>query len=183
MAEVLLAHRSAVAGLSLHVHSAGLVCDHEPAQPNAVEAMARIGLDLSHHRSRIVDRDMVEAADLVIAMETRHVREIAVLDDGSFDRTFTLPDLVSRAEAVGPRTDADMASWLAALAEGRSRSDMLRQDRHREVPDPMGGSRRAFRKAADQIAGLLDRFVALAWPEGHPADHHDLAHQPSPGST
>ena len=34
----------------------------------------------------------------------------------------------------------------------------------------MGSSKRAFRRSADQLVDLIDRFMAVAWPEDLPVD-------------
>ena len=146
--------------------------DHERAHPYAADTQAPLGLDLANHRSRILSQDILEAADLIIGMEQRHVREVMVVEPDAFGRTFTLPDLVRRAEEVGPRAHGDMRSWLAELGEGRKRLDLLKNDPKLEVPDPIGGSKRQFRRTAETLAGLLDRFVELAWPETGSSGHH-----------
>lgn len=172
MAEAMLRQRLAARGVAAGVSSAGLLLDHEPAHAHAAEVLTDFGLDLRTHRSRIIDAALVAEADLVIGMEQRHVREVVLLQPDAFDRTFTLPDLVSRAEATGPRGDVPFADWLRELGQDRRRVDVFRQDRRLEVPDPIGGSRRAFRRTADQLADLLDRFVAVAWSGDTPSGHH-----------
>ena len=56
MAEALLRHRAEQEGLDLTVSSAGILFDDRPATEEAVDAMARLGIDLSSHRSRVVRR-------------------------------------------------------------------------------------------------------------------------------
>lgn len=183
MAEFLLRDRAARLRLPVQVSSAGLVCDHEPAQPHAVDTLERVGLDLTAHRSRIIDYPILAASDLIIGMESRHVREVCVVEPEAFSRTFTLPDLVTRAEAVGPRRRDSFEDWLAEVGDGRKRIDMLQRDHSLEVSDPMGGSRRAFRRCAEQLTDLVDRLVAVAWPETDTIDQPNLAQQPSPRSS
>jgi protein-tyrosine phosphatase len=74
MAEGLLRHmlppetRAAV-----HVHSAGTHgLDGEPAAPFAVQAAAAMGVDLSRHRARSLDPEMVRQADVILVMEPFH---------------------------------------------------------------------------------------------------------------
>ena len=76
MAEVLLRHRLAQEGLdSWQVASAGTWAQNgQPASGYAIQVMAERGLDLRVHRSRPVDRPMMEEADLVLVM-TRHHAE------------------------------------------------------------------------------------------------------------
>lgn len=172
MAEAMLRQRLAARGVPARVSSAGLLLDHEPAHAHAQEVMADLGLDLSAHRSRILDAPLAAATDLLIGMEQRHIREAVLLQPDVFARAFTLPDLVGRAEAAGPRGPVAFEDWLADLGQDRKRVDVFRQDRRLEVPDPIGGSRRAFRRTADQLADLLDRFVALAWSGDDATGHH-----------
>lgn len=172
MAEAMLRHRLLARGSDAHVRSAGLLLDHKPAHPYAVDTMQGLGLDLSHHRSRILSEEIVEQADLIIGMEMRHVREVLVISPDAFSRTYSLPDLVVRAEAAGPRSDPDMRGWLEELGAGRKRLDLLRVDHSLEVADPIGGSKRQFRRTADALGHLLDRLVPLAWPCPEPSGHH-----------
>lgn len=186
MAEAMLRQRLAQRNVPARVHSAGLILDHEPAHPHAAETLKALGLDLASHRSRIIEPAIIESADLIIGMEQRHIREVAVIDPEAFDRAFTLPELVQRAEAVGPRTDIDLATWLAQVGEGRRRFDLLKRTKTLEVKDPMGGSKRVFRRTADSLGTLLDRFVDLAWPQPDPSGHHGPLSQstsPTPRST
>jgi len=185
MAEALLRQRLAARSVAARVHSAGLLLDHEPAHPYAADALQPLGLDLSAHRSRILSSELLEDTDLLIGMEMRHVREAIVVEPDVFGRAYTLPELVKRAEAVGPRTD-DFGSWLEAVGEGRKRLDVLKRDPRLEVPDPIGGSKRQFRRTTETLSALLDSFVALAWPDqGFSGHHGDLSDHssPSPRST
>ncbi len=187
MAEAMLRQRLQARGIDARVSSAGLVLDHEPAHPHALDTLEPMGLDLTSHRSRILSEEIVAGADLIIGMEMRHVREAVFISAEAFERSFTLPDLVARAEAVGPRRDADLGSWLVDVGEGRRRADVLRIDPKLEVPDPIGGSKRQFRRTADHLGDLLDRLVELTWPEillsGHHGDLSETPSTPVPGST
>jgi protein-tyrosine phosphatase len=163
MAEALLRARLDEREISgVAVASVGLLFDDRPAEPGAVAAMAKRGLDITDHRSRRVDDVLIADADLVVAMEQRHVREL-VVGGADLDRTFTLPDLVMRAEAQ-LRGDEGFLAWIDRLAVGRTAAEMLGAGTRLEVEDPMGGSRRGFRRCADVLADLVDRFVAVAWP-------------------
>ena len=181
MAEAMLADRVRARRLDVHVSSAGLLTDHEPAHPSARDTLARLGLDLSLHRSRLIDAEIVGQSDLIIGMEVRHVREVTMVEPSAFGRTFTLPELVARAEKAGPRLGA-FDDWLAEVGRDRTPSEVIRLDRELEVPDPMGMSKRTFRKVSDQLVDLVDRLMPLAWPEAAPTGHHGPAHETMPGS-
>ena len=57
----------------VEVLSAGTAAwDGQPASAGASEAAARVGLDLTAHRSRRPDADLLSGADLVLVMEREH---------------------------------------------------------------------------------------------------------------
>ena len=101
MAEVLLRRHLELAGVEATVSSAGLYDGGAPATDHGVATMADRGLDLSGHRSRQVDEDMVRQADLVIAMTRMHVREAAVLLPDALRKTFTLKELAAGRRRSG----------------------------------------------------------------------------------
>lgn len=78
MAAEYMRHRAARSGLThLVVDSAGtLGIVGQPAAPEACQALAEIGLDLTGHRSRGIDRALMRAADVVVAMSHRHLAEL-----------------------------------------------------------------------------------------------------------
>lgn len=164
MAEVLLRARLAEVDPSVTVGSAGLLFDGRAAEPGAVAALARRGLDLGEHRAQTISAERLATASLVLAMEPRHVREVSVLDPSLFARTFTLPGFVARAELVGPRRGEDLAGWVAQVGEHDEAARYLTDDPAEIVADPMGRSNRAFRACADELDALLSRLVALTWP-------------------
>ncbi|MBK6013549.1 low molecular weight protein-tyrosine-phosphatase [Streptomyces sp. MBT53] len=63
-----LAHRG---GSAVEVRSAGLRDKHagRPAHPLMIDAAAALGYDLTGHRGRRVDRDLIGWADTVLAMD------------------------------------------------------------------------------------------------------------------
>ena len=87
MAEVLLRERLAeVAGDGPvpEVSSAGVdvASPGGPASEGAVEATAGRGTDLSGHRTRPLDADLLAGATLVVAMTRRHEAAVGALEPG-----------------------------------------------------------------------------------------------------
>jgi protein-tyrosine phosphatase len=160
MAEALLRARLAERGVDgVHVHSAGLLPGGEPATPDA--RLAVPGLD--GHVSRQLTKALVEGADLVVAMTRQHLREAAVRVPGAFARTFTLRDLVRRAERAGARGDEPFDAWLAALGSDRRAGDYVRDDADDDIADPVGRPLAEYEATARELDVLLTRFVELAW--------------------
>ncbi len=159
----LLSDRLADRGVT--VTSAGLYSGGAPATELISTAAAELGLDLSRHRSRMLDVAEVSAADLVLGVSRAHVREAVVLDPGARGKTFTLPELVRRGMAAGPRPpDEPLARWLGRLSASRLPADLLGESAQDDVADPTGLGLQAHRHAVTDLVALVDSAVALAWP-------------------
>ncbi|MGE3328494.1 MAG: hypothetical protein AB7N61_24130 [Acidimicrobiia bacterium] len=143
----------------------------------AISLMEQRGLNLVGHRSQVITEEMVRESALLIAMERAHVAHVVSLVPEAFSRTFTLPDLVRRAEAIGrrgPRRPLD--EWLRYVHGDRTARQVLSStgvlgltgapsDRNAdEIADPYGHSREAFEQCAADLEVLLARFVAVAFP-------------------
>lgn len=164
MAQVLLEAQLESHGVEARVGSAGVLPGGRPAAPEAVDVMARRGLDLSGHVSRQASRADIERADLVVCMAREHVREVVLADPGAWERTFTLKELLRRGSQTGPRRPGqDLAEWVAKAHVGRERRGMLGESAWDDVADPVGMPLAAFEVTADQLSGLVDRFVGLLW--------------------
>jgi protein-tyrosine phosphatase len=152
-------------GISATVSSAGLSFDDRPATPESVDALRRRGVDIEAHRSRIIDAQMVDDADLIIGMERMHAREVMVLDPDSADRTFTLKELVRRAIAIGPRGASEpLDLWLDRAALGRRTSDLLGASAEDDVADPYRRDDAVYERCAAEIDQLVTTLTRLAWP-------------------
>ena len=79
MAEAYLRHRASELDLpDLVSESAGtLGIVGAPASPEAVAAMSEIGIDLTPHRSRGLDRKILKRAGIIVAMGPDHVAELS----------------------------------------------------------------------------------------------------------
>jgi protein-tyrosine phosphatase len=165
MAEAFLRHRLEGRRVDVHVASAGLRLVGEPASANGVDVLAERGLDLSAHRSRILDGELLESTDLALAMSREHLREAVLALPDIWPRAFTLKELVRRGETIGRRAPGEsIEAWLARAHSGRNRVDLLGSSSDDDVDDPMGLSRSAYEKTADELADLVDRLVDLLWP-------------------
>ena len=167
MAEVLLRRHLERAGVDATVSSAGLYEGGVPATGHGVAAMADRGLDLSGHRSRQMDAELLRRADLVIAMARVHVREAAVLFPGALRKTFTLKELARGAAAAGERgADESLDAWLARISADRVTTSLIgvSHDDEMDVADPIGRPRADYEVTADLLDRLLGGVVDLAFP-------------------
>jgi protein-tyrosine-phosphatase len=169
MVGAILARAFADAATAVRIDTAGFLESGQPAPVGVQSVLAREGIDVSEHRSRQVTADMVAEADVVIAMERSHVREVVMLDPGAWTRTFTLKELVRRGEHIGGRQeDETTGSWVAAAHRGRRREELLGADDADNLADPMGQSQKAFNRSAIEIGDLSRRLAELLVPSVHP---------------
>ncbi|MFZ5625670.1 MAG: low molecular weight protein arginine phosphatase [Gemmatimonadota bacterium] len=104
LAEALLRQRLAERGIAgIDVASAGTgAWDGAPASEGSYLVALEHGLDLSGHRARMLTRDLVRQADLILAMSWSHRDRVAVL--GGADRVHLLTEYAGRpgAEVMDP---------------------------------------------------------------------------------
>ena len=151
------------AGVDFRIASAGFVAAGEPATERTVRLLRRRGMELSGHRSRLVDARLVELADLIVCAEHRHVLDIAGSHPGSFGRTFTLPELVRLGEAAGPAR-GDVSAWLERISERRiAQMDYLDADPQviGELFDPTGEAPAVWDRVFEEIDDLAARVARL----------------------
>jgi len=148
----------------VHVGSAGLRLVGEPASANGVDVLADRGIDLREHLSRILDRQLLEGTDLVLAMSREHLREAVLALPDIWPRAFTLKELVRRGELIGRRAPGEsIDAWLSRAHLGRNRADLLGSSSSDDIDDPIGLGRSDYEKTADEISGLVDHLVDLLW--------------------
>jgi protein-tyrosine-phosphatase len=125
----------------LEVASAGVsAASGESASEGALRVASRHGLPLDAHRSRPLDAELTERADLILVMSPGHLRRVEEL--GAGERA-ALVDAFAHPEG----------------GEGRGGAG---------VPDPFGGDDEAYEDTYQSLAGLvrdaLDRLEAILAP-------------------
>ena len=169
MAERLLERAVQRRGAAVRVRSAGLLAEGRPAEAKAVQALDRLGLDLTGHVSRRLTPDLLQDHDLVVTMERRHVQAAVDLLSECWPRTFTLSDLLVRGSQRAPRPpQEDFAAWVARLHEGRRPADVLLGGVQGDVADPVGRGTAAFRRTAEELSAASAALAALMFPDGAP---------------
>ncbi len=133
-----------------------------PVTQGVVAQLAEMGIriDPLTHVSRSLTDRIAEEADLILAAEVSNVVGVSTRARELFPRTFTLPEFVARAAAVGPRSGSTLESWLRLVGEGRRASDYLQAD-VAEILDPTGAPDGAIARCAAEIDLLCRRFAEL----------------------
>lgn len=165
MAAALLRARLGELGIPVEVASAGFGPAGQPPLEEAVSAMARIGIDLSGHRSVTVTPGLCEEADLVLGMTRQHVIDLVLLAPAAWPRTFPIVDFVARAEQAGPRRPAEsVAGWVRRAHGGRQRAAVMTIKAADEVADPVGMPAASFERTRDRLDDLAGRMAVLLTP-------------------
>lgn len=136
LAQILAERELGALGWRVEVRSAGVsALSGTPASSGSLEVAARHGLDLSGHRSRDVDRGLIEWADLILVMSPSH--------------------LVRLAELGG----AGKAALLDAFAEGDGIEEV-----GGGVADPFGGDDGAYEETFLTLERLVGKALRRLEP-------------------
>ena len=140
-----------VTGWAFASAGAGAMVGSSMDRTMAAELQA-LGGDPSGFRARALGREVIEAADLIVAMETFH--RSVVLDDfpSLVRRTFTLGQLARIAR--DQPADVHGTELLAQIGAFRQRA--RGED---DIPDPYRRGPELAHEVAVRISGLLDEFV------------------------
>lgn len=127
IAEALFKARLERAGINpsrWRVESAGTsAAENQPASPEALQVMAERGLNLTAHRSHLVDGQRLADFDLVLCMEAHHktalmasfpeyASKVHLLSEMA-DQTANITDPFGQPVSAYQRTAIEIDTWLA----------------------------------------------------------------------
>lgn len=147
--------RHFVGELDFVFRSAGFLYEGYPITQKMAQAIERFGVtDAMQHSSHIIDFDTLEAAELILTMESRHLRDLTVRDRSVFDRTIPLKEAVTLLDRP-----MSLDEFLASIAD-RQASNYF--DERWDVEDPYKRSTKKYRVASEEIKDLVtDLFTNL----------------------
>lgn len=146
-------------GIQAEVSSAGTRAEHGVTNV-AVEAMARRNIDIRDHMARQLEEKDISEADVVLCTSEEHCSTVRSLTPEAHDKTFTLPDFVTRAEGSPKRKgDEAGADWVARIAKTPQRD-------FSEIEDPpRAETEDAYERTAQRMEVMLHRLArALVAP-------------------
>ena len=166
IAEALFGAETQRRGLDVVVSSAGTLGGlRRPMAESALSEVEPAHPQMAAHRSRLLRPDDVAAADLVLGMAREHVRHVTVLTPEAWDRTFTLKELVRRAQPIGPRLSGQtLPDWLAVVGAGRARADLLGASALDDIEDLVGQPAPVVRLVAHEIRAAVGIVAGLVAP-------------------
>lgn len=152
------AARSVMAGAALANHlpdwsiaTAGtLVVEGLPMSWRTRDALAGVGLEAPHHRSRQADAAELARSELVVALAPEHVEWVRREHPEAAARTATLLRLVRDL----PDTDAPLPERVASLDLAG-----VELEPWEEVIDPGGGDAEVFAACAVEVVALVARLA------------------------
>lgn len=110
--------RQELTGKDVTIESAGLASmAGDPIHPAAAKALDMHGLSMHTHVATQVDEGRVKRADMILAMEKRHVAALLAMYPEARKKTFLLGKWESDAEVADPygRSDEAFAVALEAI--------------------------------------------------------------------
>ena len=145
-------------GPAITVSSAGTAgWEGSPATPEAVEAAAERGVDISGHIASRLLPGMAAGADLVLCMAGEHRDQIARDEPETASQTFTLKELVRLLED-GARAARTPAARIAAAARARAEAPGASHP-DEDIADPLGLPLDGYRAIASELDDWIDRLV------------------------
>jgi len=146
------------------VSGAGVIArDGHPATEEAVQAAWEREADISSHRARRLHAQLIERADLVLAMAEEHAEEIRRQVPSAHAKTFMLKELVQLLNDLPPAEDRDSLddeALRARIADAhglRNRNAIATVDL--DISDPLGMSVETYRATAWELDTLLAQLV------------------------
>ena len=111
----------------LVISSAGTSAwDGAPASDGALLVSMEEGLDINTHRSRVLTREMIEGADLILVMGPHHLERVAAL--GGSTKAHLLSHYASKGAASTPVADpfgGDLDAYRTTFDELRTAIDQV----------------------------------------------------------
>ena len=124
-------------------------------------------MDIAAHRSGAVATGDVDGADLILGMTRAHLRELVLDVPSAWSRTFTLKEIVRRAEKYGPRAAHEtVEDWIRRIGALRQPAELVGSDPVDDVEDSIGQPRSVYEAVASELADLASRLAeAMSLPE------------------
>lgn len=125
--------------------------------PEARGALGALGIDIESHRSRPVERGLLEKADIVIVMTADHAREVLSLAPGIRDKVYLAKEIAALPVPLG-----DSADERLALLAGSERPSSRRK---LDLDDPMGLPGSAYEATVADLRKTIAVVADLLCPE------------------
>lgn len=143
-----------------HVSSAGIAARTGAGlHPLAARVLDEWGVEHSDFRSSLLRSELVDSADLILTAERAHRCEVVQLRPDAARRTFTMRQF-ARLLPAGEQRDKLNAGGptLVQTALDNRGGNQAGDPTLEDIPDPVGGPLRGFRRTIETIAGTISAF-------------------------
>ncbi len=132
--------------------SAGFMRSDKEMPDDLQEVLRENRIDGSPHRSNRIDADTMNAADLILTMEGRHIQELTV------EHPPALAHALPLREAADRMHNGQSLEGLLGQLEDRDPREYL--STKWDVDDPYKRGKKRYRKMLGEVDKLLDQVVA-----------------------
>ncbi|MFQ6033122.1 MAG: low molecular weight protein arginine phosphatase [Candidatus Zixiibacteriota bacterium] len=145
---------------NFEVGSAGIsTLNGAPPSFFAMEAAKTRNVDLSQHRSRQLNKQILKRADLILAMSDEHLEYIKGMDKNALNRTYLLKTFPPCRHRIRENHSAQAGERLLAPNKDKKPGVLY-------IKDPIGGSRddyeRCFSQLEKEIRRIFPELASLA---------------------
>ena len=168
MAEAFLKDHFMKTSLEIEVISAGIEAKKDAgATEKAIRVMKNFNIDISDHSTRLISRDIVEKAELVIAMTRPHELSISKIQQQARNRTFLAGEIVRLGSLASKLEESSsFKSWIEELHSARG-GHMTSGRAGDEVLDPFDKPLEEYEKIAMRINGICEVLCKLLTSEAN----------------
>ena len=163
MAEAFLKDQLVQASSEIEVFSAGISAkSDESASEEAKKVMQTFNIDLSGHKARLLNNDMVTKAELIIVMTRPHELSVSKIQQQARSRTFLAGEIVRLGSLVSKLEKLPfLKMWVEELHSARG-GYMTSGRSADEIHEPLGESFEEYEKVAkrlNEICGFLSKLL------------------------
>lgn len=118
MAQAIAEHKKKKRGIDVEFLSAGLAAwEGAPASSQALQALKEMGIDLSHHRARRLNGEMVAQARLLLTMTRSQKERLLALYPWAREKVFTLKEYIGKEGDIPDPFGQDVEAYRRLAQE------------------------------------------------------------------
>ncbi len=162
MAEAFLKDKFLKTTSEIEVFSAGTNAkNNSGATEEAIKAMENFDIDLSSHRTQLLNQEIIEKAELIVAMTRPHELSISKIQQQARNRTFLAGEIVRLGSLVSKLEELpSFNSWIEELHSARG-GHMTSGRLGDEVLDPFDKPLEEYEKVAMRLNGICEVLCKL----------------------
>ena len=166
MAEAFLKDKFIKTTSEIEVFSAGTNAkNNSGATEEAIKVMENFDIDLSSHRTQLLNQEIIEKAELIVAMTRPHELSISKIQQQARNRTFLAGEIVRLGSLVSKLEELpSFKSWVEELHSARG-GHMTSGRAGDEVLDPFDKPIEEYEKVAMRLNGICEVLCKLLTSE------------------